>query len=334
MSNLVKKALDKKIEEDQKNYDGFQKKNPSHASFYPQFVRGLNTGLKGLQFALSDPEGKKVLKDLMPSIAKGCGVLFVIATLWWLGESFTAPVEKPLPLSFARWIQALFKSSRYGTIIATLLLKKKLVADDEMFLTTLKQKAPEFGKVVESTPKRKKTKEEIIAKLKRMGKMISFRVVGKVLHKIVPKFAQFVTPVFRFLALQRVLGAPLSATVAVIEAIPGVQMFEEPLLFFSESAMDSLDLADDLLKPYMKRLASVDLEHYAKRRFQGYLTGMGFFFELFMNIPIVSILVYVLAESAAAFEIIEIVKRNKEKTEGHKELLGESVMESERSKTE
>ncbi|KAA8496985.1 hypothetical protein FVE85_0714 [Porphyridium purpureum] len=332
MVDLSEKLLEKKRRDDAK-YDGFEKKNPSHALFYPQFARGCRSALQGLKFALTDTDARAILKKMIPNILMGTGIVLGVAFLWYVAENQAGLLSDATDgdgqgqsISF---LEAFFKSSSYATILASMALNKKLTIDDEMFMLTLRKLEPEFADVVQKSERRKKTAKEYLNKLTRIGKKLAYRLVGKVVRKVSRKAAFFVAPLIRFASLRFVMGTPFAAAMAALEAVPGKQLLEEPILMLGEAFIDSLDLSKDILKPYQKRLHDPKVVEYMNLRYQGNLTGVGFIFELFMNIPIVSILVYMLAECAAAYEVIEIVRRNKAKAEGHKELLGEDALAAE-----
>jgi hypothetical protein len=304
-----------------KTYTG-ARKDASHGAFYAGAAKGFGSALEGLLLFLARPELRARLRDSLTLIFGAHIPHAIVAAGVILFLRYRADDLGQLLWTFSRW-------ARIITVAMTYLLDRQHKATEAMFFDALAAKNPAFAAAVRAQPPIKKTMLEKFDRYKRIAKMMSFRAAGTVVAYIIPGGRFIVIPIIKYISMRPTLGGEVAAVVAAIHALPDSILqrshIHDFLMAFSEAVLDAAELGHDSVTWYIKRLDGDEMREYFRERYRGYMSGMGFFYSVLMQVPFLGIPLVLIAECGAAVMVIDIVTRNLEKEE-RLSLPGEAVI--------
>lgn len=297
-------------------------KDASHVAFYAGFGKGFASGLDGVLLFFS----KRDVRDLFQSalhdaVTAQIGyVVLVIAVVLLLREPTGSLSEFLWTLS--RW-------ARMVTLVVTLFLDRKSQATEAMFFTALRATNPQFADAVRSQAPNKPSSHEKFKKYKRIAKMASLRIATYICTRFFPGSKPITIPIIKYVSMRQTLGDLIAASVALVHVLPDSLLqtshVDDMLLTFTEAILDADDLGFDAVRPYVKRLDGEVVRKYFRQRYRGYITGMGFLYSVFMQVPLLGIPLVLVAECGAAVVVVDIATRNLEKHD-RLQLTGEHVL--------
>lgn len=297
-------------------------KDASHRAFYTGFVKGMQSAIEGIQlFISSKPLQKKFFNVIKPICS--AQVLYVsCAILLFLLVKNPADSVVELFWTFVRW-------SRLVSLITSFILERYLKANTEIFFEALRIKNPAFADALSDKPIVKKTAREHLTKLKRIAKLLAFKMTGSIVGSVFPGGKFIVVPAVKFVSMKPVLGTSVAGAMAAIHLIPAEilesSILDDLLVSFGEAIIDADDMGLDSTRDYSRRLDSVEMRTYFIDRYRGYLTGCGFAYSMLSTVPFLGIPICLIAECGAACVVVNVVERNLEK-QRRKSLLCEEAM--------
>jgi hypothetical protein len=304
-----------------RTYDGTIK-DASHCAFYAGAAKGFVSAIEGLLLFLAHPELRARLYDSMVALFRTHTWHAAVAALVVVYMRVKSDSVGELLWTFSRW-------ARIVTVTMTFLLGSKLKATEAMFFDALHATHPAFADAVRSQPPIRSTPREKLERYKRIAKMTAFRLAGTIVAHVVPGGKFIVIPVIKYISMRPTLGGPVATAVAAIHVLPDSILaqshIDDFLMSFSEAVIDATELGNDSVRPYIKRLDSGATREYFRERYRGYVTGMGFFYSVLMQVPFLGIPLVVIAECGAAVMVVDIVARNLEK-DARLPLTGEQVL--------
>lgn len=233
------------IATDRRSYAGTVK-DASHAAFYAGLAKGFTSAMNGFVLFLSKKELRQRLKDSMALIANAQIGYAVLAAAFYFFLRDPADNLGELLWSLSRW-------ARIVTMIVTLFLERKAKATEAMFYDSLRAADPNFAASVESAERVRAGTREKLRKFKRVGKMAALRGTGYLVTTLLPGGELLAVPTLKYVSVRATLGAPVSAVVAALHALPNSWLasshLDDMLLQFTEAVMDAEDLGGDVVYP-------------------------------------------------------------------------------------
>lgn len=304
-----------------------RKKDPSHASFYSGFIRGMLCSLEGIILFLGHPELQQVLKDSIRPLMNAQLAYLALGVLAYV--FIKDPATKEVHDAFWVLTGSFWRWGRIISTIVSLILERKIRANRSMFQAALKVKNPHFASEVFNVQSQKVKGEKLI-KYVRTARLLAFRIAGAVVAKYFrPNYRVPTMTLIKFLSIRPILGTKMSMGLAAVELLPQdllmKSFLDDVLVFLGESLLDAYDLGKDSTKYYYKRLASLETREYFRARYHGYLSGSGFLFSFLLGVPFLGVWINLIVECGAACVVLDIVERNADKAE-RRPLLGENSL--------
>lgn len=289
-------------------------KDASHAAFYAGFFKGIFSAFDGILLFSSRKPLRAVFWDVLKPLRNAQVAYAAIGVLLFLFLRDPADDLTELFWTISRW-------GRVVTVVTTFLLDKRLNANSVMFFAALKQLDPSFGAALEAKEKGKVSMRDRWHRFKRVAKLTLFKMAGALINLIFPGGRRLAIPAVKFVSMRPTLGTPVAAALSVIYALP-IEFLEsshvdDMLISFGEAILDADGLGTDLTKAYSSRLNSEDSRNYFADRYRGYITGCGFVYSLLSAVPFLGVPMTMVAECGAACVVVDIVKRNLDKTNRH-----------------
>uniref|UniRef100_A0A7S1T8T4 Uncharacterized protein n=1 Tax=Compsopogon caeruleus TaxID=31354 RepID=A0A7S1T8T4_9RHOD len=298
-------------------------KDPSHRGFYPQFFRGLGSGARGLALFVKSGELRGVVRR-----AVGQTLNTQIAVLAAASAVFLI-LRRNDEHSWKRFLVMAWKWSRILSSGMIFLMEKKYHSMGAVFDAAVHEKSPGLAAVLEQTP-RVHVAGERRRKLYRFFRILGFRCAILIMSWL-PGLKMVAQPALKFAMTFPILGAKVAAGfAALVIATEWMEdsVLDEVFIEITEAVIDAYDFGKDSLRYYIHRLPSLATRDYFLNRYQGYITGMGFCYSLLMQIPILGVPFALIGECGAAELLVELLERNRLKTHGRVELLGEELVDT------
>jgi hypothetical protein len=299
-------------------------KDASHAAFYPGVAKGFASAMSGLVLFISSPplrarvaSSLRLLKSAHLPLVAAFALLFVVAR---------DPADD--------WATAVFALSRWArlvTLFSTFVLDRKYKAREDMFFTATTLHSPAFSAALKAAPQSPLSRSEKFQRAKRVAKMSALRIASIIIKRMFPGAAVFATPALTYISTVPTLGTPVALAVAAVHVLPSTLLaswsLDEAVLSFSEAILDSDDMGNDLMRPFVRRLDGEDARVYFRNRYRGYLVGCGFVFSCLTQIPLAGIAIGLIGECGAAVCVVDIVSRNSRKEQHSRmALVGEHAL--------
>lgn len=300
----------------------FATKDASHASFYAGFSKGIFSAFDGMILFASSKRLRSVFWDVLKPLRNAQIVYAAAGVLIFLLLRDPADDFSELFWTLSRW-------GRVVTVVTAFALEKHLNKNSLMFFAALKELDPSFGAALEAREKTKTSMRVKFQRFKRVARLGMFKATGAIIHRLFPGGRYIAVPAVKFVSMRPVLGAPVAAGLAVIHAIPAEFLessrVDDVLVSLGESVLDADDMGGDVTRPFRQRLENEETRDYFENRYRGYITGCGFVYSLLSAVPFLGIPLTLIAECGAACLVVDIVKRNLEKT-NRKPLVCEEAL--------
>eukprot|EP00188_Purpureofilum_apyrenoidigerum_P001266 Plantae.Rhodophyta-Purpureofilum_apyrenoidigerum.ctg16796.p1 GENE.Plantae.Rhodophyta-Purpureofilum_apyrenoidigerum.ctg16796~~Plantae.Rhodophyta-Purpureofilum_apyrenoidigerum.ctg16796.p1 ORF type:complete len:347 (-),score=60.98 Plantae.Rhodophyta-Purpureofilum_apyrenoidigerum.ctg16796:209-1249(-) len=298
-----------------------RKYTPSHTGFYPQFFKGLRCAWQGIDLTRKNPELRRRMTKAVPVVVGLGGIVVLLLTTLSL---FLESAEKAGTTK--KWMFFATRYANYVSLIAVFLLDKKLTVDDKVFFDTIQSRSPQFSAALQKIQKPKVFKTMVRLKVRRLVRMVVFHVVTKVVQTLFPSWlGMMVSPLIKIYVLRPILGTGVAVAVAAATFFPSDEYWDELVLIASEILMDSYSFGCELLDPYCRRVGS-DQAIYVKKRYYGYITGMGLAYSLISRIPLLSPAAVICGEVGAAVLLMRLTGINQTKSPAM-EIFGEEFVD-------
>mmetsp|Transcript_276 Transcript_276/g.898 ORF Transcript_276/g.898 Transcript_276/m.898 type:complete len:347 (-) Transcript_276:931-1971(-) len=298
-----------------------RKYTPSHSGFYPQFFKGLRCAWQGIELTGRTPELRRRMVKAVPVVV-GLGSVVVLA-LTLLSVYFEGIGKSN---TTGKWLFHATRYANYVSLILVFLLDKKLTVDDQIFFDTIHSRSPRLSAELQGMKRAKVFKTMVRLKARRIVRMIAFHVVTKVVQTFFPGWlGLMISPLIKVYVLRPALGTVAAVTVATATFFPSSDYWDELVLLASGVFMDSYSFGCELLDPYCRRIGP-DQATYIKKRYHGYITGMGLVYSLISRIPLLSPAAVISGEVGAAVLLLRLVGINQTKSPAMK-IFGEDFVE-------